>query len=696
MTIGKRRLRQSPVPAIAVGDARGLSLLISGSGLVAALAARLGSAGDADDVAKVVADLAPQLVGASGVLLAVARDGSPAVLRSVGLRPEAEASIVRNWMASKAETSGDATSLAVHPLVADGVSLGMLAFGFDDPAGGSTADPATPALVAELCRQALDRIRLRDAERRARDGEHRAWAQATALAHLNAAVASARTPDDVATILLDEMFGAADTSSTALALLDEGATQFRLVGVRTKGRRVDAQTRWPFEMPSPARDVVLSRRPMLISGTEYRARYAEVSAISDPSGMEAYLALPLVVSGRAIGACGLAFESAPSLTDQDLAYLRAIVDAGAQAIARAWSEDAERRSRRLLGAVVEQMPLGVLVIEATTLHPLYANAAYHGLFGLPVDGPAPQAGSTQVLRADGTLLPLEERPSIRATAHGEVVTDEICVLEHPDGRRLTITANAGPIRDDEGRTIAGVAVYADVTARHEAEAARDAFIGVLSHELRTPLTSIYGGAQVLLRPGRRMSSEARRDILNDVVAEAERLRAIVDDLLVLSRVERGVDLQRDEAVLLQRIAGRVAASEQMRWPGHTFTVTAPPSLPVVTGDEGYVEQILRNLLSNAAKYGSDDGLVEVVMAHEGSEVTVRVLDSGAGIPPGDEERIFRLFYRAASTAGSAAGAGIGLYAVRILAEAMGGRAWARSRVGGGAEVGFALPVLPVD
>jgi PAS domain S-box-containing protein len=673
-----------------------LSLLISGPGLVAALAARLGSAGDADDVANVVADLAPRLVGTSGVLFAVARNGSLAVLRSVGLRPDAAAAIIRDGAAPGRGTTGDAAALDVHPLVADGVSLGVLAFGFDDPAAGSTVDPRTLGLVAELCAQALERIRLRDAERRARDGEHRAWAQATALAHLNAAVAGARTPDDVATILLDEMFGAADTSSTALALLEEGATAFRLVGVRTKGRHVDAQAHWPFEMPSPARDVVLSRQPMLISGTEYRGRYAEVSATSDPAGMEAYLALPLVVSGRAIGACGLAFESAPSLTDQDLAYLRAIVDAGAQAIARAWSEDAERRSRRLLGAVVDQMPLGVLVIEATTLRPLYANAAYHGLFGLPADGPVRREGSTQVLRADGTPLPLEERPFVRATTRGEIVTDEICVLERPDGRRVTITANAGPIRDDEGRNIAGVAVYADVTARHEAEAARDAFIGVLSHELRTPLTSIYGGAQVLLRPGRRMSTEARRDILNDVVAEAERLRAIVDDLLVLSRVERGVDLQRDEAVLLQRIAGRVAASEQSRWPGHTFVVAAPPSLPVVAGDEGYVEQILRNLLSNAAKYGSEDGRVDVVMAHEGSEVTVRVLDSGAGIPRGDEERIFRLFYRAASTAGSAAGAGIGLYAVRILAEAMGGRAWARNRLVGGAEVGFALPVLPVD
>ncbi len=679
-----------------MGDALGLSLLISGSGLVAALAARLGSAGDADDVANVVADLAPRLVGASGVLVAVARNGSLAVLRSAGLQPDAEASVVGDWTAPTSGTAGGATSIAVLPLLTEGVSLGVLAFGFDGGADPSAADPATQQLVAELCAQALDRLRLREAERRARDGEHRAWAQATALAHLNAAVAGASTPDDVATILLDELFGAADTSTTALALLEEGATRFRLVGVRTKGRRVDAQAHWPFEMPSPARDVVLSRQPMLISGSEYRGRYAEASAISDPSGMEAYLALPLVVSGRAIGACGLAFDSPPSLTDQDLAYLRAIVDAGAQAIARAWSEDAERRSRRLLGAVVDQMPLGVHVIEATTLHPLYANAAYHGLFGLLAEGSAPQEGSIQVLRADGTPLPLEERPFMRATTHGEVVTDEICVLEHPDGSRVTITANAGPIRDDEGRTIAGVAVYADVTARHEAEAARDAFIGILSHELRTPLTSIYGGAQVLLRPGRRMSPGARRDILNDVVAEAERLRAIVDDLLVLSRVERGVDLRRDEAVLLQRIAGRVAASEQTRWPGHTFTVDAPPSLPVVAGDEGYVEQILRNLLSNAAKYGSDDGRVDVVMAHEGSEVTVRVLDSGAGIPPGDEERIFRLFYRAASTAGSAAGAGIGLYAVRMLAEAMGGRAWARNRLVGGAEVGFALPVLPAD
>jgi two-component system sensor histidine kinase KdpD len=253
-----------------------------------------------------------------------------------------------------------------------------------------------------------------------------------------------------------------------------------------------------------------------------------------------------------------------------------------------------------------------------------------------------------------------------------------------------VLVNAWPVRDADGTILAGVATHIDVTSRVDADAARDAFLGVLSHELRTPITSIYAGAELLRR--RVKGDEATRELAAGLVDEANRLHRLVENLLVLSRVERGADLRRDDPVLLHHLARRVVAYEADRWPGVRFELETPATLPAVTGDESYVEQILRNLLSNGAKYGPEGGRIVVRLEDTEDEVVLRVQDDGPGFEPGTEDSLFDLFYRAPGAARTAPGAGIGLYAVRALASAMDGRVWAHNRPEGGAEVGVALPV----
>ena len=119
-------------------------------------------------------------------------------------------------------------------------------------------------------------------------------------------------------------------------------------------------------------------------------------------------------------------------------------------------------------------------------------------------------------------------------------------------------------------------------------------------------------------------------------------------------------------------------------------------MAVVRGEETYVEQVLRNLLSNAAKYGSPGTAVTIAIEDQGDEVAVRVFDEGPGIARGEVEQLFSLFYRSPATAASAAGAGIGLFVSRRLVDEMGGRMWARNRSEGGAEFGFSLARFPAD
>ncbi len=238
-----------------------------------------------------------------------------------------------------------------------------------------------------------------------------------------------------------------------------------------------------------------------------------------------------------------------------------------------------------------------------------------------------------------------------------------------------------------------IIVLRDVTAARRVRAAREAFIGVMSHELRTPITTIYGTTKLMHRSTD--SPEATRSMLEDVEAEADRLYRLVEDLLILSRAETGIQVE-GEPVLLQHVVNSVIGGEFARWPQTHFTAVVSPGLPPVSGDRTYLEQVVRNLLTNAAKYSPTGSRVEVRAEALGDEIAVRVLDDGPGFDGVEPDSLFELFYRAPATAKKASGAGIGLYVCRALIEAMGGRIWARARPGGGAEFGFTVPVLEAE
>jgi signal transduction histidine kinase len=207
-----------------------------------------------------------------------------------------------------------------------------------------------------------------------------------------------------------------------------------------------------------------------------------------------------------------------------------------------------------------------------------------------------------------------------------------------------------------------------VAKLEERQVLRDAFVGVMSHELRTPVTTIYGAAKLLRKDPRRPELES---LVEDIEEEADRLHRITEDLLVLSRAEHGLVEIRPEPVLVQRVIPAVVAEVTRRHPSLDVSVDLPPALPPVSGDEAAFRQVLLNLLTNAAKYG-DGAPVTLAVAAEGAAVRIRLEDHGPGLPAGDLERIFDLFYRSAANSRRASGTGIGLYVVRQLVTAMGG------------------------
>jgi K+-sensing histidine kinase KdpD len=227
---------------------------------------------------------------------------------------------------------------------------------------------------------------------------------------------------------------------------------------------------------------------------------------------------------------------------------------------------------------------------------------------------------------------------------------------------------------------------------------RDAFIGVLSHELRTPITTIYGMSQVLRRRYRSMGPEAVGQHLADIDEEADRLRRLTEDLLILSRAEGGRLVLQTEPTMIERVVAAAVDGERPRWPDHDLVIDADGSLPVVLAEDVYVEQVVRNYLSNAGKYSPPGSTVTVTVRDEDSGVAVRVLDSGPGFGNVDPGRLFDLFYRASEAVKQTSGAGIGLFVCRELVHGMGGRVWAAAPPppATGAEFGFWLPEAPLD
>jgi signal transduction histidine kinase len=246
---------------------------------------------------------------------------------------------------------------------------------------------------------------------------------------------------------------------------------------------------------------------------------------------------------------------------------------------------------------------------------------------------------------------------------------------------------------DPASVSATILVCRDVTTARDQRRMREAFLGVLSHELRTPVTTILGGSRVLHRR-QRLPAATRRELAQDIEAESERLYRLVEDLLVLARYEdQALVAAADEPLLLQRVLPGLVLLEEARWPGVRFELSIAPGLTTVRGERTYLEQVVRNLIGNAAKYAGRAGPIEIRAEAGTGEAVVRILDRGPGFPAAQRKRLFDLYFRAPGSALVAPGAGIGLFVCRRLIEAMDGRIWARQRPGGGAEFGFALRAL---
>ncbi len=205
---------------------------------------------------------------------------------------------------------------------------------------------------------------------------------------------------------------------------------------------------------------------------------------------------------------------------------------------------------------------------------------------------------------------------------------------------------------------------------------KDDFVAAVSHELRTPLTVIQGFVKTLLRSDVEFTEEDRRAFLEAADRNSERLHRLIEQLLVVARLESQTESVVAAPVSLEGVARRVVGELAPQAPGRRFEFSFAADAPQVLSDEGKIHQIVSNLVENAIKYAPPDTRVSLSASVGDGVIDVAVADEGGGIPEDAKERIFDRFYQVdSSSTRTVGGTGLGLYICRRLATELGGRLW---------------------
>ena len=307
-----------------------------------------------------------------------------------------------------------------------------------------------------------------------------------------------------------------------------------------------------------------------------------------------------------------------------------------------------------------------------------------------------QSGRRAVELADGTVRVSDELPypsapralAIPLRVRGAVVgvlrvAGERVRRQPPEWHRLLDALAYYAALGVERVRLTAVAERAE--AERRMEALRSALLTSVSHDLRTPLTTIKGLAHEIGQTGNTHTAD-------EIESEADRLNTLIGDMLDLSRIQAGAVRPALAVNTADELIGAALQQARIVLKGRSVTVDAPTDA-LLTGRYAFTEslRVLVHLLENAVKYAPRDTAIIVRARREGDWLTIRVLDSGPGVPPAERERIFEPFYRPAHTPSDVGGTGLGLSIARGLAEAQGGHLHYEPREGGGSVFVFSVP-----
>jgi PAS domain S-box-containing protein len=371
------------------------------------------------------------------------------------------------------------------------------------------------------------------------------------------------------------------------------------------------------------------------------------------------------------------------------------------------------RARRLLHTLLEQMPVGVAVVEAPSGRNILHNERAIRLLGHDIGavGHWSEYARYGALHPDGTPYAAEEYPSVRALLRGERVADEEMRYRRPDGEEVFFRIDSGPVHDAEGERIAATILFSDITETKRLEALRRAaeaeleetlerlrrevrnreqMLAIVSHDLRNPLGAVRLAAQVLLDRGLG-TDPVHRGPLETILRTTGRMERLIADLLDVASIQAGrfAVERRPQALLPVLQEGLELEELSARAKGVAILRELEP-LEGVTAcfDRDRILQVLSNVVGNAIKFCRAGDRITVRARLRDGAVEVQVADTGPGMSEKDRARIFEPYWSAEGAV--ARGTGLGLHITRAIVRAHEGTIRAESTPGRGTTVSFSL------
>jgi PAS domain S-box-containing protein len=286
-------------------------------------------------------------------------------------------------------------------------------------------------------------------------------------------------------------------------------------------------------------------------------------------------------------------------------------------------------------------------------------------------------------------------PIKRALQEGITITKSEQLIEARTGGRLWTEISYSPIFDDAGNVTSGIAIIRNTQKDREVEEIKSDFISIVSHELRTPLTAIKGFLSMVLKRDFGDLTDKQSHFLSRVYQSNQRMIDLVEDLLESSHIEAGKINLTVNPVAMEGIIAEVVAEEAGKAAAKQILikVNRRQRLPLILADDTRLRQILVNLVDNAIKYSLPEAEIKVDFKVKGDELITTVTDQGVGITSSQFDRLFTKFGRIYNPMSvQAGGTGLGLYIVKNLVEAHGGRVWVTSHEGKGSRFSFSLPI----
>lgn len=421
----------------------------------------------------------------------------------------------------------------------------------------------------------------------------------------------------------------------------------------------------------------LTRTETRLAKIENLARARAVLDVTSVIGrLTALAALPLRQESMFYGTLWVGYDQPHTFTDAETNLLTTLAGQASVAIANVRLFEAAEAERSRLSAIIVSNPDAIIVTDRDHRILLF-NPAAEGAFEL----------TNQMLigRTVAEVMPnrevaqfIQEPPPGQA---GEFIT--------ASGRNLYAVISS--IFDSDGQAAGRVCVMRDVTYFKELDEMKSEFVATVSHDLRAPLTYMRGYATMLPMVG--ALNPKQQEFSDKIMLGIEQMTALIDNLLDLGRIEAGVDLAAEPCRVDEIIYGIIDTRKPMvENKPLTLQVDVPRNLPPVEGDATLLRQAITNLVDNAIKYTPSGGQVKIWARMDEKQCQIAVSDTGVGIAPSDQARLFEKFFRVQQRGStSAKGSGLGLSIVKSVAEKHGGKVWLESKLGKGSTFFLEIP-----